>query len=151
MRRVFLDSLDFEIEMRVSQKSMTGLAVVPVWASSVLGSKSLFLNFCGTHQKSFIPLEQKGDYYTLALSKDEAKNNSDFICHWQNVRNFRSYFWTKCNYKFRTYFLTKCKFRSYFRKKCVFRSYFRKKCKFRTFCQRQMKSILDSKFSKFYC
>ena len=81
---------------------------------------------------------------TLSPSSSVAQTQnpySDFICHWQNVRNFRSYFRTKCNYKFRTYFRTKCKFRSYFRKKCVFRSYFRKKCKFRTFCQRQMKSI----------
>ena len=47
--------------------------------------------------------------------------------HWQNVRNFWSYFRPKCYRK-------KFKFRSYFRKKCKFRSYFQKKRKFRTFC-----------------
>ena len=53
------------------------------------------------------------------------QSNSDLICHWQN---FRSYFRTKCNYKFRTYFRKKYIFGpTYFRRKCKFRSYFRKK------------------------
>ena len=29
---------------------------------------------------------------------------SDFICHWQNVRNFRSYFQTKCKVNFEPIF-----------------------------------------------
>ena len=46
---------------------------------------------------------------------------------------FRSYFRTKCKYKFRTYFRKKCKFRSYFRKNSKFRSYFRKNVNFEHF------------------
>ena len=30
--------------------------------------------------------------------------HSDFMCHWQNVRNFRSYFWTKCKVNFEPIF-----------------------------------------------